>query len=191
MSLKILGGEFKGLTLNSPFDIHTRPTSVMLRRKIFDARQDLDGYHFIDAFAGTGSIGFEALSRGASSLTLIENNLKAFNILTKNRDLIASRKIGMLDVRLLKKDFLVWLKDFARTQAGLTVNTIIYIDPPYDKKELYISALTSLLAEGWYQGEVWLEACRQKTGPISFFTEQFGQYFKVYEQGTSYILVFK
>jgi 16S rRNA (guanine966-N2)-methyltransferase len=59
MALKILQGEAKGLSLVAPSS-GTRPTSVLLRRKVFDAHQDMSDSIFIDCCAGTGAMGLEA-----------------------------------------------------------------------------------------------------------------------------------
>jgi 16S rRNA (guanine966-N2)-methyltransferase len=63
MSIKILGGIAKGTILFLPDEKLTRPTLVLLKRKIFDAIQNFDGKIFIDACAGSGAIGLEAWSR--------------------------------------------------------------------------------------------------------------------------------
>ena len=74
MSVKILGGPLKGLDLKVCDSKTLRPTSVMLRRKIFDSHQNLEGFFFVDACAGTGAVGIEAFSRGAQKSYFFENN---------------------------------------------------------------------------------------------------------------------
>ena len=65
MSIKILAGELKGMGIAVPSSDQLRPTSIMLRKKIFDASQGLDIRWFVDLLAGSGSVGLEAVSRGA------------------------------------------------------------------------------------------------------------------------------
>ena len=84
MSIRILGGLGKGHVLEVPPENITRPTSVMLRRKLFDRYQDISDYTFIDICAGSGAMGLEAISRGAKKVIFIENSQKALSILKKN-----------------------------------------------------------------------------------------------------------
>ena len=75
MPLRILGGKAKGQLLKSPPENSiTRPTSVMLKRKFFDAFQDLGEAHFYDLCAGSGSVGIEAWSRGVKQVELVEKH---------------------------------------------------------------------------------------------------------------------
>jgi 16S rRNA (guanine966-N2)-methyltransferase len=81
MSIKILGGVAKGFTLVTPSESITRPTSVLLKRRLFDFYQNLNGHYFIDLCAGSGSIGIEAASRGAYPVLLVESNPKAYKVI--------------------------------------------------------------------------------------------------------------
>ena len=85
MSVKILGGVARGFPLALPRSDLTRPTSVMIKRKLFDWRQDLGGYTFIDLCAGSGAMGYEALSRGADKVVLVDSDKYAFMTMKKNR----------------------------------------------------------------------------------------------------------
>jgi hypothetical protein len=78
MSIQILGGLARGRTLDVPTGNLIRPTSVMLRRRLFDARQDMSSFHFYDLCSGSGSVGIEAWSRGAEALFLNEKNAGGF-----------------------------------------------------------------------------------------------------------------
>ena len=88
--MKIFGGEAKGLSLFFSKSKLCRPTLALLKRRVFDSFQNFDKKIFIDAFAGTGSIGLEALSRGAESLYLIEISKKQFSLLEKNLNKIVN-----------------------------------------------------------------------------------------------------
>ena len=70
--MEILGGLAKGLNLKVPAGREVRPTSVRSRRALFDMLGDLTGKHFCDFFAGSGAVGIEAASRGASHVLLVE-----------------------------------------------------------------------------------------------------------------------
>ena len=84
MSIRILGGSLKGMSLKVGSASMMRPTSVMLRRKAFDSLQCLEGYDFWDLCAGSGSMGIEALSRGANKSYFLEKQPKNFIILKDN-----------------------------------------------------------------------------------------------------------
>ena len=73
MTVKILGGVARGFPLALPRSDLTRPTSVLIKRKLFDWRQDLSGHTFIDLCAGSGAMGFEALSRSADKVVLVDS----------------------------------------------------------------------------------------------------------------------
>ena len=68
MSLKILGGKAKGFTISVPPADTIRPMQVMLKRRVFDSYQNLEGVTFVDLCAGSGAVGLEAWSRGADEI---------------------------------------------------------------------------------------------------------------------------
>jgi 16S rRNA (guanine966-N2)-methyltransferase len=127
MTLYLIGGEFKGRRLKSPKGPHIRPTTGIVRKAVFDiCKEQLEGAHFLDLFAGTGAMGLEALSRGASHATFIDHDKEALRCLQENIALLA------LETRatLLKGEALTLLK---RLKGRFE---IIYVDPPYGKISL-------------------------------------------------------
>ena len=191
MSIKILGGLAKGQTLLVPKGDLIRPTSVMLRRKIFDARQDLSGFHFYDICAGSGAVGLEALSRGAESITLVEKNSKVFSLTKTNVQTIKNSSSTLGDINLIKGDGLKWLETFISTYEALSTiekeSVILFIDPPYAIHDFYKKCL-SLLETIEFKGELWIESDDQKGLNKKFF-ENFFVSQKIYSQGTSFILI--
>ena len=144
MSLRIIGGLFKGRTLTAPKSSRTRPTQGMLREALFNICQhQVQGARFLDLFAGSGAMGLEALSRGALHATFIERDRQALSALRENIALlqVASQTtvMGYDATKSLKH-----LKD---------PFDLIYIDPPYDRSaSVEIEALLSfnlLKPEGW------------------------------------------
>jgi 16S rRNA (guanine966-N2)-methyltransferase len=127
MSLKINGGIFKGICLNSPSGNKTRPTSNMLREAVFNICQHkIQDAAFLDIFAGTGAMGLEALSRGAAHATFIENERNALLCIKKNIE-----RLSVLEkTSIYPQDVLSSLKKL----EGKTFD-VIYIDPPYGEKE--------------------------------------------------------
>lgn len=186
MSLKILGGRLRGLSLVSPPENITRPTSTMLRRRIFDSHQDMQGITFLDLCAGSGSVGFEAYSRGAQKIFFIENHFHALTALKKN---VASAQKLAGDERAFivqKSDSLKWLKSFLGEKRE-TQNIVIFFDPPYEEKTLYEDIIKAIKNSS-FAGELWIESCRQKGLAPETITEWWGEDFsKLYWQGTSYL----
>lgn len=187
MSINILGGRLKGLPLFCPDTLDLRPTSVILRRKIFDANQSMEGRIFIDACAGIGSMGIEALSRGADHAVFIEKHAETAKVLKENIRQARSRDESVSS-ESYKKDILKWLPYFFKEYAESTnkEDYIIFLDPPYEKVELYASVI-SLLKENQFIGTLWVEACRQKTMSSEKLEEMTGKFDKLYKQGTSYL----
>ena len=116
----------RGRRLESPKGMAIRPTSDRVREAIFNIiGQDLSGLNVLDLFAGTGSLGIEALSRGASHALFVDNSQKSINLIKKNLALCgyqdsgtvsrANLRYGISRNHLLMKD----------------VFDLIFLDPPY------------------------------------------------------------
>ncbi len=194
MSIRILGGELKGLPLFVPENLKTRPTSVMLKRRLFDSFQDLSEVHFIDICAGTGSIGFEAISRGAQTVTFVECLPCAYKVLVKNRQLIEQKKRVQGKIFLEKKKVEKWLPIMHKTSlkwdAKRQENTILFFDPPYDDHELYNTVMNSIFKSESFNGMLWVEADTKK-GPSDTFWQQYRTRLqKSFQQGTRIIYIF-
>ena len=114
MSVKILGGNLKGISLLVPNDQNVRPTAVLLKRRVFDANQRLNNKIFIDACAGSGSVGFEALSRGAESIYLIENRKQSIRVINENKKIIEKKYNidSSVAIEIISKDITIWLGKF-------------------------------------------------------------------------------
>jgi 16S rRNA (guanine966-N2)-methyltransferase len=108
-----------------------RPTTDRIRETVFNwLGQDLTGLKCLDLFAGTGALGFEAASRGASTVTLLEKDKKAHANLLKNFDLLKSSPVPG-SVEILQGDSL----EFLRRQSDKSAN-LIFIDPPFQNSDL-------------------------------------------------------
>lgn len=122
MSLHILGGKFRSHPLKTPKHRRTRPTTSLVRAAVFNICQELlEGARVLDLFAGSGAIGFEALSRGAASVTFVENDRDALKCIRENGERLGvSRQIEVLPMSV------------ERAKAKLAgPYELIYIDPPY------------------------------------------------------------
>jgi len=189
MSLKILGGFAKNFTILAPKVDSTRPTSVLIRRRLFDSRQNLSGFVFIDLFAGSGSVGFEALSRGADKIFLNELNKNSFSVIKKNKDNFLNKfSVESEKITLSNRDSLNWLKTHLNQLSFDFKNFIIYIDPPYELHQLYYEAI-SILKELEFSGEIWIESDRLKGLTEEILGQNLKAVLKKFQQGDHFVLM--
>lgn len=146
--MRIIGGRFKGTRLAAPGaqgggKAHLRPTSDRVRESLFNLLEhgdypDLDGARVLDLFAGTGALGFEALSRGASRAVFIDDGAAARGLIRQNIE-----TLGVIGQTKL------WRRDATRLGPcrGEPFD-MIFADPPYGKG-LGARALVSALEGGW------------------------------------------
>jgi 16S rRNA (guanine966-N2)-methyltransferase len=159
--MRIIAGSLRGKILVAPDGQATRPTAQRLRQTLFDmlmhapwgGRALIEGASVLDAFAGTGALGLEALSRGAEDATFIETDRLALAALRAN---VASCKLGDR-ARILAADTL-------RPPPG-TGQTIVFLDPPYERGLLPL-AVGALRKAGWIVPSTLLvsESGRLETG---------------------------
>lgn len=196
MSISLLGGYARGFNLKVLSSQSLRPTSVILRRKIFDRYQDLCDHTFVDACAGTGAMGLEACSRGADQIYLVEANKKFFQTLKDNVQIFEKKYSSEFEFALVPKLAKVqnWLEQFKQEYSLWDLDqrkkTIFFFDPPYAMKNLYDKVIIEgLIGEGWFQGDIWVESDRLKGYPLNFWEEKGISYIKSYEHSDSYIIV--
>jgi 16S rRNA (guanine(966)-N(2))-methyltransferase RsmD len=123
--MRIVAGKFKGRILRSPRGLEIRPTGDRLKETLFDilgAR--VSGAVFLDGFAGTGSIGLEALSRGAREVVFIESSDEAARLVRKNLDTIGNPP----GARIIPRDIFTALRELGRQNFS---SDIAFFDPPY------------------------------------------------------------
>lgn len=191
MSLKILGGVARGYPLSMPKADSTRPTSVMIKRKLFDWRQHMDDYIFIDLCAGSGAMGLEALSRGSQKVFLNDSLKGAFLTLKDNKaNLEKAFKFESDMITVTNLDAKNWVQKELAYQLPETENAILFFDPPYENHALYFEIL-NLLKEQNFQGEVWVESDRLKGPKIDQVTGAFHSVIKKVEQGDHFVVVGK
>jgi len=193
MSITILGGIAKSHPLKTPSSDITRPTSVLLRRKIFDSKQDWQDKVFIDACAGSGAMGIEAWSRGASNVVLIESQRKAYQVLESNVNYLTKKFPSEIRDRPIKTVCSTFQKYWKTSQwqaAGTSVT--IFIDPPYENHELYLRLISLIGSSAELQAELWIESDKHK-GPNweSLKLEDFSyKESKLVKQGSHFLGVF-
>ena len=143
--MRIVGGNHKGLALVGPKSQTTRPTSDRTREALFNILAhgidefELVGARVLDLFAGTGALGLEALSRGASYCLFIEEAASARALIRQNVEAMGAMGVSK-----------IWRRD--ATRLGEVQNMapfdLVFADPPYGKG-LGEKALSSAAAHGW------------------------------------------
>lgn len=146
--MRIISGTFRGLTLASVGKgdavAHLRPTSDRVRESIFNLLQNggygdpVHGARVLDLFAGTGALGLEALSRGAQSVTFVDDGAKAQGLIRRNIDLCRAAE----NTSLLRRN---------ATRLGRVETApfnLVFLDPPYGKG-LGEQAIAALMKGGW------------------------------------------
>lgn len=125
-SIRINAGEWRSRLIKFPDADGLRPTPERVRQTLFNwLGQDLTGFECLDLFAGTGIMGFEALSRGAKSATMIEKSNLAFKALQENKSVL-----NAADARLLNQDAM----NFLAAQTNHSSFNLIFLDPPYNQQ---------------------------------------------------------
>ena len=131
--MRVIAGEFRSRKLQSVEGTEVRPTPDRLRESLFNILQTrLEGLVFVDAYAGTGAVGLEALSRGARRVLFIERNKEALRVLFENiqalgvqgRTAIIKRKASEA-LRTMEAD-------------------IVFLDPPFTVPKEFDAALTAV-----------------------------------------------
>lgn len=126
--MRITGGEARGRQLTILKGVSIRPTSDKVREAIFDLiGQEFSGEHVLDLFSGTGALGIEALSRGASTVLFIDSAERALMTIRKNLKLCGYERRGFL----LKRDLHRGLPSDAF--LGGRRWDLVFLDPPYGK----------------------------------------------------------
>lgn len=132
--MRIIAGQYKGRRLKTLEGLAVRPTSDRMRETLFNILMPrIEDARFLDLCAGSGAVGIEALSRGASHVTFVESSRKAAAVISENL-----RHCGIREnYTFIARDALTALKHLARDGRQFD---IVYFDPPYDS-ELYSSVL--------------------------------------------------
>ena len=136
MNIRLISGIFKNHKITAPNSQQTHPMSERARNAIFNTIQtDIPGAKILDAFAGTGALGLEAISRGAKGAVFIEKNRLAQKILAENLQ-ITEKNLESGTTKLVRSSISGWLSS---TQSQFELGEIseiptfdvIFADPPY------------------------------------------------------------
>ncbi len=171
-AMRIVGGELKGRTLHAPVGDKTRPTTDRTRESIFNILAHAEWSHgaenarVLDLFAGSGALGFEALSRGAAFALFVETDEAARGAIRRTID-----ELHLFGVtRVHRRD----ATDLGVKPAGLGAPfDLVFLDPPY-ARGLGEKALATLLPGGWITQDALIVFEHGATEDITLdaFTEQ-------------------
>ena len=120
-SVRIIGGEWRRRLIHFPRAPDLRPTPDRVRETLFNwLGQDLTGENCLDLFAGSGALGFEAASRGARQVVMVERDAQIFRALRTTHTMLVAAQ-----VELVQADALAFLRSDARRYD------VVFLDPPY------------------------------------------------------------
>ena len=141
--MRIIAGYYRGRRIQALDGLTTRPTTDRVKESLMSAiasaRGGFEGALVFDAFAGSGALGLEAISRGAQHVSFCERDLAAFRILKKN---IESLDISQTCYSLFNKDSFTW-----RPQEAIKPFDLVFFDPPYNLKPKHVVDLI----QNWYK----------------------------------------
>jgi 16S rRNA (guanine966-N2)-methyltransferase len=169
-ALRIVGGKYRSRLLRVPARPGLRPTPDRVRETLFNwLGQDLTGLACLDLFAGSGALGFEAASRGAARVALVEKDRVALAELERSR-----RALGAAEVDIVAADAEAYL---ARARDAFDV---VFLDPPFRQNVLpaILAQLPPRLQPGarvYVESDVpvdapapWVELRRSRAGQVSY-----------------------
>jgi 16S rRNA (guanine966-N2)-methyltransferase len=175
--LRIIGGRYRSRRLRVPARPGLRPTPDRVRETLFNwLGQALDGLACLDLYAGSGALGFEAASRGAECVVMVEKDRAALAELERNR-----AALGATQVEIVRGDAVAYL---AREQRRFD---LVFLDPPFRQNALpaILEALPARLAARarvYVEAEAaldalppWRELKRGKAGQVTFQLLQRGE----------------
>jgi 16S rRNA (guanine966-N2)-methyltransferase len=124
--MRIIAGNLKGRIFHDPPGHHSHPMSDKIRGALFNMLGDIEGLSVLDAFAGSGALGFEAISRGAKSALLIEQKSQPYKAITQSlKDLGLAKQ-----ARAINADASGW-----SSHNSSKIFDIVLLDPPYDQPQ--------------------------------------------------------
>ena len=142
--LRIITGTAKGKRIETLEGEATRPTSERIKEALFSSIQfDIEDRRVLDLFAGSGQLGLEALSRGACSVSFVDSEREAIEIVKRN-----AKTTGFFDAcRYIVSDW----RNYIRKASGRDKYDLVFIDPPYSM-ECCADALSRLVSAGLLEG---------------------------------------
>ena len=137
--MRVISGIARGKKLEAPEGLHTRPVTDQIKQAIFNSWQfKVAESSFLDLFAGSGSMGIEAISRGASYTIFVDNDTHAINIINKN---LKSCPFDSKKYKVIQADVFQVIQQLDSQKKQFD---IIYLDPPYTVDEIFIPVMEAM-----------------------------------------------
>ncbi len=168
--VRIIGGQWRGRRLHFPSLEGLRPTPNRVRETLFNwLGQDMTGLHGLDLFAGSGALGFEALSRGAERMVMVEKARPAIQSLMDNKARLDAR-----GAEVVGADALRWLNGVQERFH------VIFLDPPFDAgfMDTLLPRMQGILEPGGWlycetpqgvsESRVWREVRSSRAGQVTY-----------------------
>ena len=150
-TIRIIGGQWRGRRLDVPDEVGLRPTIDRVRETLFNwLMHDVAGARCLDLFAGTGALGLESLSRGASFVQFVESNKSAADGLNKNLELLL-KKSGNEEIHKEEHNIAHVAQRNALELLSVAPDepfNIVFLDPPFQEK-LLVQTLDLLIKNSW------------------------------------------
>jgi 16S rRNA (guanine966-N2)-methyltransferase len=158
---RIISGSAGGRALRTPPGSSTRPTSDRVREALFSRLEHhglLTGTHVLDLYAGSGALGLEAASRGASRVILVESDKKAAKVIAAN-----TATLEVPGVRVVTDHVERFLR--GGPPSGIRMD-LVFIDPPYDVGEdVLAGVLSDLVGQAWLAPDAFVVVERSSRSP--------------------------
>ena len=139
--MRVTGGELRGRRIRVPRSDAVRPTSDRVREALFARLGDLDGVHALDLFAGSGALGIEALSRGATRVVFVERSTPIVAVLQANL-----LELGVFErTQVLRGEATAVVRRLSTADGHFH---LALLDPPYTEHETTTRALRALVTSG-------------------------------------------
>ncbi|MGQ9704214.1 MAG: 16S rRNA (guanine(966)-N(2))-methyltransferase RsmD [Actinomycetota bacterium] len=144
--MRIIGGESRGRRIKAPRGRGTRPMRDFVREAVFDMLGErVRGSRVLDLFAGSGSLGLEALSRGAAETVFVDRGGDPVRVIQENLDILGMRDRG----RVVRAEIMDFLR---RSSPAERTFDLIFIDPPFRIGVNYRQEVLNMLMEGGFLG---------------------------------------
>lgn len=176
--LRIIAGKYRHLQINAPDVDSTRPTTDKVREALMSALAfDIVSKDVLDLFAGSGALGLESLSRGASSCYFVDTNLKAYKTIKDN---IKSLKISE-HTEVFLQDYKSFLNNNKDKKFG-----VVFLDPPYKMKNIYDEVVDFMLENDMLTED----AVIVKESDVHFEEDERFRKYKKYKYGIIHVSVY-
>lgn len=179
--MRIITGSAKGVKLSTLDGLETRPTSEMVKEAIFSAIQfQLHGALVLDLFGGSGQLALEALSRGALSAVIVDNEKKATDIIRAN-----ALKSKLFDrTKVVLADWKAFIKSASAKNDKFS---LLFLDPPY--KDGFIDEVLKKIFDANILSDDAIIVCESAEGGIPSPRDGFS--FKLYRYGKTFVTIIK